>query len=95
MDYCAERDLGGHSDWRLPTRLELLSLVDYGIPYPGPTINTGYFPDCRSHRYWSSSTLASYWGSAWYVHFSNGTAYYGYKSNYAAVSYVRCVRGGP
>ena len=36
---------GGFSDWRLPTIKELTHIVNYDIPYPGPTINTGYFPE--------------------------------------------------
>ncbi len=70
MDYCAALDLAGHSDWRLPARLELLSLVNYGIPYPGPTIDTRYFPNCRSDLYWSGSTDAYGPDGAWYVDFS-------------------------
>lgn len=34
----------GQSDWRLPTRWELATIVDYGIASPGPTINSTIFP---------------------------------------------------
>ena len=43
VDYCTALDLPG-SGWRLPTRLELLTLVNYGLPYPDPAIDARYFP---------------------------------------------------
>lgn len=32
VEYCAELDLGGHCDWRLPTRIEGVSLLDLSPP---------------------------------------------------------------
>jgi len=49
---------GGFSDWRLPTVKELSTLVNSNIPYPGPTIDTAYFPNTVSSGYWSSATGA-------------------------------------
>lgn len=88
---CGSLTLGGFSDWRLPTKKELITIVDYGIPYPGPTIKTTYFPNTKSSNYWSSTTYAYYPDYAWGVGFYNGSVYYGYKDYYL---YVRCVRGG-
>ena len=48
QNVCGSLNLGGYSDWRLPTKKELMSIVDYSIPYPGPTINTTYFPNTNS-----------------------------------------------
>lgn len=92
VDYCDGLSLGGHSDWRLPTIQELSSLIDYSKPYPGPTIDTGYFPNCRQYRYWSGSTNAVYPDDAWYVDFHHGYVIWDFKGCYY---YVRCVRGGP
>ncbi len=93
VDYCADLHLASHSDWRLPTCRELMSLVDYSIPYPGSTINTGYFPSCRSDDYWSSTTEADIPVSgAWRVNFEYGHVH-GVNWNYGS-GYVRCVRSG-
>lgn len=86
-----DANFGGFSDWRMPEREELRSIVDYGIPSPGPTIDTGYLPNPVSSYYWSSSTDAVSPGSAWSVLFSSGISGNGLKS----VSwYARAVRGG-
>ena len=94
ITYCENLTLpaGGYSDWRLPTIKELSTLVDSSIPYPGPTINTSYFPDTVASDYWSSTTNAYYTSYAWYVYFGYGTAYGNYKYN--GYYYVRAVRGG-
>ena len=38
-------NFAGNSDWRVPTEEELISLIDFTIPAPGPTINTILFPN--------------------------------------------------
>jgi hypothetical protein len=93
QNVCGSLNLAGFSDWLLPTKKELMSIVDYSIPYPGPTINSAYFPNTKSYPYWVSTTSA-YWGpvSEWLVHFG-----YGYVNTnwmYQDRFYVRCVRGG-
>lgn len=92
VDYCADLHLASHSDWRLPTCRELMSLVDYSIPYRGPTINTGYFPGCRWFHYWSSSTEANFPDFACIVGFGNGSVG---ALDKGGGFYVRCVRSGP
>ena len=90
QDVCGDLTLGGYSDWRLPSKKELMSIVDYSIPYPGPTIKATYFPNTSS-VYWSSTASAGYPDGAWLVRFSDGYGSLNSKSN----SYnVRCVRGG-
>ena len=80
---------GGFSDWRLPSRGELKTLVDSNRK--NPAIDTAYFPDTQSSFYWSSTTFAYGTGYAWGVSF-----YYGYDGlNLKRLSYyVRAVRGG-
>ena len=91
QDVCGSLNLGGHSDWRLPDKKELISIVDYAIPYSGPTIRTAYFPNTLSSVYWSSTTYAYGPFYAWGVYFDYGGGNYGYK--YGSYD-VRCVRGG-
>jgi len=90
-DVCGGLSTGGYSDWRLPTKKELITIVDYSIPYSGPTINTAYFPNSVEWYYWSSTTDVYYFGYAWDVTFTTGYVTSGGKGNDA---YVRCVRGG-
>jgi hypothetical protein len=86
------QNFGGHSDWRLPTIKELSTIVDNSILYPGPTINTDYFPNTVSSRYWSSTTNAGDPNDAWVVCFGDGRIYgYGKSDGY---DYVRAVRSG-
>jgi len=82
-------NFGGHNDWRLPSREELRSIVDYS--QDSPVINKGYFPNTKSDWYWSSSTYAHYDSFAWYVYFNYGDVSIDIKSG---SYYVRAVRGG-
>jgi Protein of unknown function (DUF1566) len=91
--YCPTLTLGGHSDWRLPSRIELVSIVDIGLS--NPSINRTYFPATPASYFWSSSlssnpTLPSSPSSAWVVHFGSG----GTNSTIAVplTNDVRCVR---
>ena len=83
---------GGYSDWRVPTFKELATIVNYSIPYPGPTIDILYFPNTVSSFYWSSTTTADNAYGACGVSFYYGYDYYGPNKNNGF--YVRAVRGG-
>ncbi|MEA2014215.1 MAG: DUF1566 domain-containing protein, partial [Thermodesulfobacteriota bacterium] len=81
--------LGGHSDWRLPNRNELQTLVDYSRY--NPSINPLLEANTVSSSYWSSTTSAYNASNAWLVRFS-----YGYVNAPSKSSsyYVRAVRAG-
>ena len=84
---------GGFADWRMPTIKELSSLVNSGTYYPA--IDTAWFPHTMSSDYWSSTTLASYTGGAWHVHFYCGDVCGRNKSHSCYVRAVRAGQSGP
>ena len=83
--------LCGHNDWRLPSADELQSIVDYGVAYPGPTIDASWFPNTQGGWFWSASSYVGYSDYAWGVYFNYG----GVNDNNRNVTYaVRLVRAG-
>lgn len=104
--FLAQLNAGGgfatHTDWRLPTRDELQSIVDYADT-SNPVVNAVFDTSCSgsctvttcsctmAYGYESSSTLAPNSSLAWIVFFNIGDVGNGFKSsNY----YVRAVRSG-
>lgn len=84
--YCNNLEFAGYSDWRLPSRMELLNIADKS-KY-NPAIKSG-FQNVASDVYWSSSPEASDSSSAWFVYFKNG---YGSSTTKLYDCLVRCVR---
>ncbi len=83
--------IAGYSDWRLPNKNELLSILEYRCY--APAINASVFPGTDSSWpswYWSASPKASSLNRAWIVFFYGGGA--GFVSQDEDDKYVRLVR---
>lgn len=79
------------SDWRVPNRKELESIVEYCGH--SPAINQAMFPPTPSERFWSSTTFVETPVHAWDVYFSDG--YSGIANKQDGRAAVRLVRTAP
>lgn len=60
----------GYSNWRLPTRLELQSIVNYSQIVPA--IETAFFPYTQNDYYWTADIDIDDLDSAWMINFLYG-----------------------
>lgn len=93
LGYAEELTLAEYSDWRLPDRNELQTLVNYSRSYPA--IDPLMIADIVSSYYWSSTTYADGAIGSWLLSFSSGSVYYDYKSTSYAVRAARTGQYGP
>ena len=85
-EYCQHLSMGGHSDWRLPTYNELLTIVDEDKKKPAIIVS---FKNTGLGVYWSSSTNTSNLNLGGLINFYGGRGDYELK---IYDGYVRCVR---
>jgi hypothetical protein len=89
VDGSNSESLCGFNDWRVPTLKELMTISRKGVR--NPSIDSNYFPNTRSSKYWSSSPYAGSSSNAWLVYFNYGNGSNANRNNSNA---VRLVRGG-
>jgi hypothetical protein len=89
--YCDALVYDGQSDWRLPTRIEAISIMSFQPTFDGSSVTSGAFSDVPGAMcFWTASRDPQ-------------TPTYAYALNIATVSpmamssscVARCVRGGP
>ena len=79
--------LCGFTDWRLPTKDELLGIVDSTVA-SGPKVDANWFPNTKDYFYWTSSPVTDL-NYARVVYFYSGADSLGTRSD---SGYVRLVR---
>jgi hypothetical protein len=85
-----EMKLCGYSDWRLPSRSELMSLVQYSARKAGKgMIDSRYFPGATSDWYWAADTNYGDPEYAWYVLYFNGKSLRARKGEAKRIRLVR------
>ncbi|MFH1339327.1 MAG: DUF1566 domain-containing protein [Candidatus Omnitrophota bacterium] len=80
---------GGRSDWRLPNKDELRSIIDYSRT--NPAVDTRYFSHCKTAFYWTSIPYRMQPPFVWGIFFGLGG---GIPYTPSSLQYVRAVSGG-
>lgn len=84
-----KKKYGGFSDWRLPNKDELRSILDYSRTNPAVDLN--YFPNTQSDLYWTVNPYNMQKPFIWGLFFGLGS---GICYTPQSERFVRAVRGG-
>jgi hypothetical protein len=94
---CGQLVLSGYTDWRLPSFVELITIVDYaqnpdrnGTGTTLPATNLAVFPDTEIDGYWTTTARAAQ-KDIYAIDFIDGRVIQ-YTDLGAGDSYFRCVR---
>lgn len=87
LQAAASHQQDGFTDWRLPNRNELATIVENRCFQPA--INAAVFPDTQPVGHWTGSPQADQPGQAWLVEFAHGAVL---ADSITATHAVRLVR---
>lgn len=91
--YCAELESGDYCDWRLPTRIELTSLVDFTQREPATDRSVfSDFPEAGERVGWGFLTSSSSGNDEWWILFHSGTTVSIERGTALQGARARCVR---
>ena len=91
---CAASQLDGQSDWRLPSVVELASIIDVTVPTGETLIDAAAFPNTPAAPFWSSQARAGKnFREQWFVNFRFPQLSFTMGTIFA--NRARCVRTGP
>lgn len=82
-----ENRLNNLSDWRLPNKNELASIIEHACS--GPAINEEVFPGTTSAEFWTSTPGRREGGYAWRINFKTGDLINIYMNQRYSVRLVR------
>ncbi|MEI7851423.1 MAG: DUF1566 domain-containing protein [Kiritimatiellales bacterium] len=95
--YASTNNVGGYTDWRLPTAHELYSITKQGAI--NPAINTNYFTVTAAQYWWTRDQRADSSNYVWAVNAGGGIGAHPKTETLSAGGssrfHVRCVRGAP
>ena len=89
---CLNKSVGNMRGWRLPSVVELTSLIDSSPTSTPPYVPSTVFTGVQPNSYWSAtSNETNTNNNKWTVNFADGLA--GTTSKFSPTVYVWCVRG--
>lgn len=99
IEFCEEYEFGGFDDWRMPTRIEITSVLDHSDDHTGWAAEAFEYPNSGFHHSasdWILTITQTGAGAgndyAWAFNMSDGIVSNAYSKATAAA--IKCVRGG-